>query len=116
MADYLKTEALKDIADAFESTTKVLVNHSKRLEVLEKDVDYAIQLALRGGRVVAKKNNRRMIFVAVGIGMYVGYKLAENDLNARKKEWQEALKDKQPAHTTPKSDKPTENGKDEPQS
>lgn len=115
MTDYLKTEALKDIADAFEATTRVLANHSNRIDVLEKDVAYAVQLAARGAKV-ASKSNKKLLIVGVGVGIYIGYKVANKEFEDRKRTWREAVKDKQPANAQPKSTQNGENGTDAPQS
>lgn len=114
MADYLKTEALKDIAEAFESTTKVLVNHSKRLDIVERNIDDLYEIASRSIKVAGKRHNKRVLIVAVGVGMYVGYKIAEKNLDERKQQWEQVLREKQPAQTKPAEK--SENGTDAPQS
>lgn len=117
MADYLKTEALKDIADAFESTTKVLINHSKRIEALEGNVDDLFDLASRSVKAaakVSKRPNKRLLIVAVGVGVYVGYRFAQKDINERKTQWEQVLRNKQPANTAQSAENGTDG--DAPQS
>jgi len=117
MDKYLETAALKDIADAFEATTKVLAQHTKRIDILESEVDSALDVAYRAlsaAGKTTKKHNKKIILVGFGVGLYVGYKLAEKSFEERKQQWRDAVSQKEPANAQPKSEtvEKTETSKD----